>query len=221
MVRVIFYQLFPVLWIVGCVDTDVGCASRLTRPALYYLFRRKPSTLHYTYDCLPPEPCVAAHVFPSLLTYTEGRDNRPSKLCLSWIYMVKWLSGFGKCFGTTTDGITSSDESFSDDVFSLDISSLFINDMVNHNVISLGCTVCGLVMSLLEISIVSYYYFENTVQHRCSQTRTYTHSYERTHTLPLWAPLKDWAGKSWGWRSHHRCLAVDGHTTYHWKNSAG
>jgi hypothetical protein len=39
-----------------------------------------------------------------------------------------------------------------------------------------------------------------------------------THTLPLWAPLKDRAGRSWGWRSHHRRLAVDRHITYHWKN---
>jgi hypothetical protein len=41
----------------------------------------------------------------------------------------------------------------------------------------------------------------------------------RTQTLPLWAPLKDWAGRPRDSRSHHRRLAVDGVVAYHWKHS--
>ena len=43
----------------------------------------------------------------------------------------------------------------------------------------------------------------------------------RTRILPLWAPSKDWAGKSWNSRSHHRRLAVDEHVAYHLMHSAG
>jgi len=43
----------------------------------------------------------------------------------------------------------------------------------------------------------------------------------RTQTLPLWAPSKDWASKSWSSRSHHRRIDVDGHVAYHLMRSAG
>jgi len=38
-----------------------------------------------------------------------------------------------------------------------------------------------------------------------------------THTLPLWAPLRDWAGiSSWDLRSHRRHLVIDGNVSSHW-----
>jgi hypothetical protein len=43
----------------------------------------------------------------------------------------------------------------------------------------------------------------------------------RTQTLPLWAPPKNWAGRSWSSWSHCRCLAVDGDVVYHLMHSAG
>jgi hypothetical protein len=38
---------------------------------------------------------------------------------------------FGKCFCATTDGITSTDDSFPDEDFFPDISSLYIDDMAD------------------------------------------------------------------------------------------
>ena len=43
----------------------------------------------------------------------------------------------------------------------------------------------------------------------------------RTHTLPLWAPSRDWAGiSSWNLRSHRRHLIVDGNVYSHWMHIA-
>jgi hypothetical protein len=57
-------------------------------------------------------------------------------------------------------------------------------------------------------------------EHSRTQTVTNTHvhsPYKRTHILLLWAPPKDRASISWGWRSHHWSHVVDGHVTYQLK----
>lgn len=41
-----------------------------------------------------------------------------------------------------------------------------------------------------------------------SQKCTYTDPYERTHTLSLWEPSRDWANGSWDWRNQRRRLAI-------------
>jgi len=65
------------------------------------------------------------------------------------------------------------------------------------------------------------FFFEITQYNADTQhARTLTPMNTRTQTLPLWAPSKDWVGKSWSSRSHHRRLAVDGHVAYHLMHSA-
>jgi hypothetical protein len=53
-----------------------------------------------------------------------------------------------------------------------------------------------------------------------TRTQTLTPMNTRMQTLPLWAPPKDWTGKSRDSRSYHQRLAVDGDVAYHWKHSA-
>ena len=54
------------------------------------------------------------------------------------------------------------------------------------------------------------------------KTRTHTHHMNtRTKTLPLWAPPKDWTGRSGDSRSHHWRLVVDGNVAYHLTHNAG
>jgi hypothetical protein len=60
------------------------------------------------------------------------------------------------------------------------------------------------------------------VLHFFSFETQYTHPSERTHTLPLWAPLRDWVQEIdltvlENWRSHHVRLAIDGNIAYHWR----
>jgi len=63
--------------------------------------------------------------------------------------------------------------------------------------------------------------FFNTIQHRRSQhARTLTSMNTRTKILPLWAPPKDWTGRSGDSRSHHWRLVVDGNTAYHLTHNA-
>ena len=42
-----------------------------------------------------------------------------------------------------------------------------------------------------------------------------------TQILSLWAPLKDWTGRSGDFRSHHWRLVVDGNVAYHLTHNAG
>ena len=42
-----------------------------------------------------------------------------------------------------------------------------------------------------------------------------------TQTLPLWAPLKNWTGRSGDSRSHQWRLVVDGNVAYHLTHNAG
>jgi hypothetical protein len=63
-----------------------------------------------------------------------------------------------------------------------------------------------------KIAGYTFYYIESALftidahKHAC----TLTSMNVRTQTLSLWASLKDWVGKSWGWRSHHRAPLLTG-----------
>jgi hypothetical protein len=53
---------------------------------------------------------------------------------------------------------------------------------------------------------------------RHSHTWAHAHSYERTHTLSLWAPPKNWIRSiNLEIDEEHIYLAVDRHVAYHWK----
>lgn len=46
-------------------------------------------------------------------------------------------------------------------------------------------------------------------------THAHTHLYEYVYiTLLLWASLRDWAGWSWDWQTHHRRLAIKRYVAY-------
>jgi hypothetical protein len=51
-------------------------------------------------------------------------------------------------------------------------------------------------------------------------TRMHTHPYDMYANPTSMSTSKDWAGRSWGSRSHHRRLVVDGDVIFHWKHSA-
>ena len=69
------------------------------------------------------------------------------------------------------------------------------------------------------LSLFSFFY---TVQRRRSQhARTLTPINTRTQTQLLWAPPKNWTGRSWDSRSHHWRLVVDGNVAYHLTHNAG
>jgi hypothetical protein len=69
----------------------------------------------------------------------------------------------------------------------------------------------------LRTSIFFYITQNNVPQYVCTLIPMNT----RTQTLPLWAPPKNWTGKSWSSQSHHRRLAVDGNVAYNLMHSAG
>jgi hypothetical protein len=77
-------------------------------------------------------------------------------------------------------------------------------------------------MQILALILVIVIFFARP-RCKCSHTRAHTHPYERTHAHPTSMRTSEelsWIGKSRDWSSHRRCLVVDGHVAYHWKNSA-
>ena len=69
-----------------------------------------------------------------------------------------------------------------------------------------------MIVEFIVLHVCLSFFFEITQYNADTQhARTLTPMNTRTQTLLLWAPSKDWAGKSWSSPSHHRRLAVDGH----------
>jgi hypothetical protein len=69
----------------------------------------------------------------------------------------------------------------------------------------------------------STHFFARPNRCRCSHKWAHTQPYEPTHVYPTPMSTSEklsWTDKSRDWWSRHKCLAVDEHVAYHWKNSA-